>query len=327
MTDHTTEVQPFTDLAPVGHVPEVNPADVYLAKLKPSGRRTMRRALLTIAELLTGETIEPGALPWWQLRYEHTTLVRELLADGERGRGYAPATVNKHLAALRGVLREAWRLGMMNTEHYHRAADVQDVKGTRLPAGRSLDRGEIVALFNVCGADSRPQGRRDAALLAVLYAGGLRRSEVVELNVDDYQPATGVLVVRGKGDRERIVYLTNGSSDAMAAWLEVRGTEPGPLFVAVHRSGKVDPARRRLTDQAVLATCTRRAKAAGVSTFSPHDLRRTMVGDLLQAGADLAMVQRLAGHATPSTTARYDRRPEAAKRRAAELLHVPFVPA
>ena len=110
---------------------------------------------------------------------------------------------------------------------------------------------------------------------------------------------------------------------AMDAWIVVRGDEPGPLLCPVRKDGLLTV--RRMSSQAVLYALRKRQEMApGVAPFSPHK-RRTFIGDLLDAGADLAAAQRLAGHAQVGTTARYDRRPEEMKRRAAELLHVPFV--
>jgi integrase len=123
--------------------------------------------------------------------------------------------------------------------------------------------------------------------------------------------------------KQRTAKLTNGAARAMSDWLAIRGSDEGPLFLAINKSDKVRPAAR-LTSQAVYNMLKRRAAAAGVAHFSPHDLRRTYVSDLLEAGADIATVAKMAGHSNVQTTARYDRRPEQAKDKAAELLHFPY---
>jgi site-specific recombinase XerD len=311
--------QHSSDLAlPPQRRPDEHPAAVYLARLAPGSRRTMAAALDTIAGLLTSNRRNLQTLDWSSLRYQHTAAVRALLADL-----YAPATANKMLAALRGVLRESWRLGQMSAEDFHRAADLPSVRGASLPRGRALGHGELRALFSACAADRSPAGKRDAALLAVLYNCGLRRSEVVALDVADYEPETGALKVRsGKGNKARTGYAAEASREAMNAWLRARGGAAGPLFCPVNKGGKIT--LRRVSDQAIRKIMRKRAAEGGVADFSPHDLRRTMIGDLLDAGADISTVQRLAGHANVTTTARYDRRGEAAKRKAADLLHVPY---
>jgi site-specific recombinase XerD len=179
------------------------------------------------------------------------------------------------------------------------------------------------ALMAVCSRGISPSGARDVALIAVLYGAGLRRSEAVALDLGDYNGETGELVIRrGKGRKDRLTYATNGAADALADWTAVRGTELGPLFCHINKSGRV--ALRRITDQAVLHILAKRAAEAGVAAFSPHDLRRSFISDLLDAGADISLAQHLAGHASVVTTARYDRRGEMAKRKAAGLLHVPY---
>jgi integrase len=136
------------------------------------------------------------------------------------------------------------------------------------------------------------------------------------------QPDIGRAVVRGKGHKERTSYLVNGAAAALADWLSIRGDAPRPLFVPANKAGRLD--NRRMTAQAVWNLLEKRATAAGMREFSPHDLRRTFVSDLLNAETDIATVTKMAGHANVQTTARYDRRPEDAKRKAAGLLHVPY---
>jgi site-specific recombinase XerD len=294
-----------------------NPVAVYLARLAPGSRRSQLGALKTIALILSDGQIGIDELPWHQLGYQHTQALRSVLAER-----FSPATANRHLAALRGVLREAWRLGFMSAEIYQRAIDLPAVRGERLPRGRALSRGELRALFESCRKGSTAD-LRDAALIGVLYAAGLRRAEVVTLELSDYDPETGALVIRGKGNKERNAYIDDGAAEAMGEWITHRGSEEGPLFCPVTQKGEV--VIRPITDQAVYVILKSRAKKANIKSFSPHDLRRSCVSDLLEAGVDISIVQQFVGHANVNTTARYDRRGEHAKKRAAKSLHIPFV--
>lgn len=294
-----------------------NPAMVYLAGLgSERSRRAMMGRLQYIAGLLGAE--DPLTIPWHNLRYQHAAAIRAKLIES----GQAPSTINLALSALRGVAREAFNLGLMPAEDYQRLQMVKGVRGQRLPAGRSLSHGELAALVEACANDTTNAGPRDAAIIGVMYTGGLRRQEVPALDLEDYDPDTGELRVTGKGDKQRKVYVNNGTTSALGDWLAVRGDEPGPLFLPVIRGGHIQ--RRRMNPQTIYDILARRAEQAGVRPFSPHDLRRSFVGDLLDAGADVVTVQALAGHANVQTTARYDRRPEEAKRRAAGLLHLPY---
>ena len=99
----------------------------------------MAQALGVVAEILTDGRLDALTVDWGAVRYQHTTAVRTALAER-----YAPAMANKVLAALRGVLQEAWRLGLMSAEDFHRAADVPSVRGTTLPRGRALKAGEML---------------------------------------------------------------------------------------------------------------------------------------------------------------------------------------
>jgi site-specific recombinase XerD len=177
--------------------------------------------------------------------------------------------------------------------------------------------------MRACEKDQTPAGARDAAIISLMYAGGLRREEVITLTTGDYTPESGKLVIHGKGSKERTAYLTNGALYAMQDWLNIRGVDPGALFYAINKGGRIIT-DKTMTPQAVYNLLNKRAAAAGVEAFSPHDLRRTFVSDLLDAGADIATVAKMAGHSSVNTTARYDRRPEEAKKKAAELLHVPY---
>ncbi|GIK67703.1 MAG: integrase [Chloroflexota bacterium] len=314
MINQTTPQTPETALM-VQTPLDQNPAAVFLAGLSTeNSRKTMKQALDGIARMLGAA--DCFAVQWGAMRFQHVNAIKSRLNEK-----YKPATVNKYLSALRGVLLAAKQLGQMSIEEYDRAVSVKSVKGSTLPAGRDLSDKEIRRLFAICEGDNTPSGARDAGLFAVMRLG-LRASEVAGLNLADFDQPVGRLIVRGKGNKERIVPISNGSLKAVLDWLEVRGTGDGPLFCAVAQGGKVTG--QPISRQAIFKICSKRATEAKIADFSPHDFRRTFVGDLLDAGADIVTVKDLAGHASIQTTARYDRRGQERLHNAIDLLNTPY---
>lgn len=320
-----------------------NPVVSYLASLSSKdSRRVQKTALDQIAAALSnGMITDCIQFPWEQLDYGAVTAIKAWL-DSK----YAPATVNRYLCAVRRVIKEAWRHHLISAEEYQRATDVQSVSAERLPTGRELENDEIRNLIEVClqDEDNPILGIRDAAIISMMYSSGLRRAEVVKLELEDLDLAHGELRVIGKRNKERKAYLAKGAVRAIDKWLEYRGNKPGPLFFSVNKGGHivrirlkrltdlekkrgVKPERivARLSDQTIYHLIQKRAAQAGlVKKTTPHDMRRTFVSDLLDVGIDLATVSRMAGHEDTNTTKRYDRRSSRVMQEAVEKLDVPY---
>lgn len=304
-----------------------SPAVVYLASLgSDRSRHTQRQRLDKIAGLLTSGRDDCFSFRWETVGYEAAQAVRTMLCEEispRTGASLSPAYINAHLAALRSILKEAWRLGLISEERRARACDLQPVRGSALPSGRSLSAGEKMALSAACQDETGPQGARDAALFALGFGCGLRRSELVALDLVDLSPETGELRVRrGKGRKARVCHVSAGCRPALDEWLRLRGDAPGALLCPVDKGGTIHV--RRMSSHAVYLVCQKRAEQAGLKSFAPHDMRRTFIGDLLDAGADISVAQQLAGHASVNTTQKYDRRPESRKREASSLLAFPW---
>jgi site-specific recombinase XerD len=296
-------------------MPDRNPAAVYLASLSAGSRRTMRQALSVVANLVSPEaTLE--TLPWASLRFHHVAAIRAKLAER-----YSAPTANKTLAAVKGTLRAAFALGQMDADTLTKSALVKSVRGENVVQGRAVSEQELRMMFGACNTRTAA-GARDVALLAITYCAGLRRHEVVGLDLADFDRHSGVLIVRGKGAKQRKAFINSSARSALDTWLAIRGDGAGPLFRPVNKADRIEA--RRMSDQAIYMVMRRLATRAHVDRFSPHDLRRSFVGDLLDAGVDIVTVQSLAGHASVSTTSKYDRRGEETRRRATEMLHVPF---
>lgn len=298
--------------APV--LPGPNPAVAYLASLAPGSRPAAESVLRALAGWLRGQDRpatreEVAALPWWELRHAHVQALRSKLVTA-----YAPRSVNRALSILRGVLNMAWKNDQMTTDAFQKAASVKGVEKDDTKAGRALEPGEVEALMQACAERPEEDGLRDAAIIAVMYAAGLRRAEIAGLDVAAFDPTTSALVVVGKRNKRRTVYVAPGWVDHLQTWLARRGAEPGPLFPR-RRGGN-----ERLTPAGVRHIIDTVREHAGVAPFTPHDLRRSFGSKMLEEGADLSMVQKLMGHTDVRTTTIYDRRGEKAKKQAVQRM-------
>jgi len=216
--------------------------------------------------------------------------VRAYLAS-LHARGLDAATAARRLAALRSLFRFLVRRGEVAMN------PARDVRGPRIPRKLVSFLPIDEAMQLVDGRAVGGRGRdRDLAILELLYASGLRVSELAGLDVDDLDGAESTVRVVGKGRKERIVPFGGSAARALERYLA--GRDRGPVFVNA-RGG-------RLSTRSVRVIVQRAARAAGITRrVSPHTLRHTFATHLLDAGADLRAIQELLGHSRLSTTQRY----------------------
>ena len=314
--------------------PSYGPVDIYLGKQSPAGRVALQGALRFVAQTLTGRVgVGAGrprrnsqptpALPvsfWENCNYEYLENVKRRLVDT----GKKPATINQALSAIRGVLRVCARMGVISRDTLEGCLEVGNIKTkSDVLAGREVACSEVEKILTVCNTPT-PGDVRDSAIVALMWGAGLRRGEVAGLRVGSVDTLTGRVVVEGKGAKTREVYIAGGALGAMVAWCAIRGNTPGALFGAIQKNGVM--LFDHITPQAVYKIVKTRREQAGVACFSPHDLRRSLTGNLLQVGADINTVAGILGHSDINTTARYDRRNTTEKKRVAGLVVTPYSP-
>lgn len=305
---------------------EANPYYAYLNSLPAEeSRRSARGSLDRVAHLYghpSGATVAWEALTPAQAAQIAAALQRHvrLTPDGDLTPP-APGYVNKHLSAVRQITRTCWRLGLIDAEQRDRMIEaVKSVDGKRLPPGRSIPDAEVAALRAVC--DDSLISVRNEAIIAVLHATGMRRAELAGARRENYNPGEGELTVIGKRNRERLVYLNDDAMAVLGRWLSRIDRREGPLVCAITRWGKPVP-DRHLSPSSIGFILEGMWKAAELPRMSPHDFRRSFIGDLLDSGVDMAVAQQLVGHANVNTTAKYDRRPARVRRAAAKQRKLP----
>lgn len=214
-----------------------------------------------------------------------------------RRRGDGKRTLARRLSCLRGFFFWCAEEGLMS----HNPAELLD--GPKLPSllPDVLTQEEAAALLAAPASDTR-LGRRDRAMLELLYAAGLRVSELVTVRPLDVDAQRGVIRVFGKGRKERLVPLHDRAVSVLQAYI----AECRPLFAPVEDKLFLNRSGRGLTRQGVWKTIRRYGLMAGVGRkLSPHTLRHSFATHLLEGGADLRTVQLLLGHSDLAATELY----------------------
>jgi integrase/recombinase XerC len=217
--------------------------------------------------------------------------------------GASPATIQRRTAAVRSFWQWAARAGHATADP---SAGLRTVTVRRaLP--ETLTQAEaaelMTAMLQRAGEDETAVGRRDVAVLEILYAGGLRVAELCGLDLTSPDRARGLLRVLGKGDKERAVPIGRPAERALDQWLARRGElvtpASGPALFLGRRGARIDPrVVRRLVHRSL-------GLVAGAPDLGPHGLRHAMATHLLEGGADLRSVQEILGHASVATTQIY----------------------
>ena len=294
-----------------------NPLTLYLARLAPSSQLTMRYVLQDAADRLGFEEINLEDIDWHLLQPEHVMALVAVLRED----GYAPNTSSLYVNAVRGVMNEAWRISLISQEHLLKMRSVKATAGKRLSQGRNLRRTLIRELMDVCAADPRPQGLRDAAVIGILYGSGMRKSESVNLDLAQVNFAERSLRVTGKGNKELLKYAPAWAFAKLQAWLEFRREQlkegeqdDSFLFNRIRRGSHIT--RERITKHAIYYIARQRGEQVGVKIM-PHDFRRSFITRVIEEH-DLSIAQKLAHHTNIQTTASYDVREDNERRRAVD---------
>jgi tyrosine recombinase XerC len=229
-------------------------------------------------------------------RVDHLT-IRSYLAHLGR-RKLRRSSMARHLSALRSFFKYLMREGVVEANPARTVATPKREK--QLPS--VMQTAEVALLIEQADA-STTLGMRDRAFLELLYASGLRISELVGIDLDDFELRAKLVKVRGKGSKERIVPFGSKAEEAVRAWLEVRGElahdpEEQALFVNYRGQRITTRSVRRLFDGYI-------RKAALRAGISPHTMRHSFATHLLNSGADLRGIQELLGHSSLSTTQKY----------------------
>ena len=324
-TRHLTVVMPY----------RVCPVDSLLKTLDSDDSRKSYAFRLLMTLRIFGEPKgENGkediyAYRWETLDYTQVLDFREHLKNHyispRTNKRYSDSSINATLEAIKGVAKQAFQLGMMTGDTYQRIYSIKSVKNNGIRRKRAplpkKERAKLVKPLEAIIADpyqtdaARHLALRDRAIIAFLFATGVRSSEVCSITLDDYGPSG--TIIRGKGSKDRWIYPQKDLIAHINAWLAVRPSEGDRLFCHLRKDLRGKP----LTRDNIRALISRAVDASGVEPMAPHDTRRTFATTALNLlNNDLPQVASLMGHSNVDTTAKYCVQSEDKRRESARIL-------
>lgn len=293
-----------------------NPVKQYLSGLNSKNSRVVMSSYLSsmISIARPDDDMGLGRFDCSKMCADELAMIKAQLQN----QGLAPSSINTSLAAYKGVAKEAWKEKLIKVNDYQDIKGIPRIRSSRIPKGRALDLKELNKLIDYCLQENGVLGKRDAALIALVYGAGLRRQEAADLSLSCYDKRNQSLSVIGKEDKERQHPLNARTVNIIECWLAERGNETGPFFYSYYKGGSPRPGK--MSGQAVYHIISKRYKESGVERLTPHDLRRTYATNLLDAGEDIFTVQDMMGHASIETTRIYDQRGKKATVKAVNAL-------
>lgn len=243
--------------------------------------------------------------------------------DGPKRR-FSSATVNLRLAAVRALAQEAADAGLLDQSEAAAIGRVRGEKQTGSRIGNWLQKHEVDQILSAVDR-STVRGKRDYAILAVLFATALRRRELVELEtvtIQQREGQWGFIGLRGKGGKIRNISLPDWVRLAIVDWLHATGIAKGAVFRSLSRHGKLGT--RPLSEESVKLILSHYGTLCGHPNLRPHDARRTCARLCRTGNAALEDVQELLGHSSIQTTERYLGRTEGFRRAITNLISAPM---
>jgi len=272
----------------------------YLAVEKgfsPNTIAAYRNDLNQLASFVEEEAAKRGSIPPWA-SFDRQSMLSYLL--DLRQRNYAATTVARKVAAVRSLFN------FMVAEGIIKANPIQDVRSPKI--GKSLPKpisiSQVRLLLEQPSKRSTPEAKRDKAMLELLYASGMRVSELVSLNLGDVDLENGYVRCLGKGNKERVIPIAPQAALSVAEY--VKEVHPHLAHNKDEQALFLNARGDRLTRQGFWQILKGYAKAANLEIeITPHTLRHSFATHMLNGGADLRSVQELLGHANISTTQVY----------------------